>query len=292
MSLSFVLTVPSAPPQDVSANVSTVSPLIVVSWTPPPKNGRNGPLSDMYYVIQYSIIGNSVSTVTVRSGALQYTLINLSYCKEYLLRVAAANTNGTGPYSSNIIKSTTGLGEFCVYSVCLCRVCTVYVTCVLSMSPVYCLCHLCTVYVTCVLSMSRVYCLCHLCTVYVTCVLSMSPVYCLCHLCTVFVTCVLSMSHVYCLCHVCSVYVTCVLSLSHVYCLCHVCSVYVTCVPSMSRVFRLCHVCTVYVTCVPSMSRVYCLCHVCSVYVTCVLSMSRVLCLSCVFRVCHMDRNH
>ena len=206
MPLSFVLTVPSAPPRDVSANVSTVSPSIHVSWTPPPKDGRNGPLSDMYYVIQYSIIGNSVSTVTVRSGALRYTLINMTYCKEYLLRVAAANTNGTGPYSSNIIKSTTGLGEFCVYSV-------VYVVCGLSMSRVYCLCHMCSAYVVC--------------TVFVTCVLSMSRVYCLCHVCTVYVVCVLSLLHAYCLCHVCAVYV--------------VCTVYVVCVLSLSRVFCLCH---------------------------------------------------
>ena len=98
-------TVPSSPPQDIM--VESHSPASLnVSWQPPLKIDRNGPITG--HVIQYTRVRSSyVLSVNVTSGTT-HTISGLVAYVNYFVTVAAVTANGTGPFSDPPVIGRSG----------------------------------------------------------------------------------------------------------------------------------------------------------------------------------------
>ena len=81
--------------------MSAIPASLKVSWEPPPKKDRNGPIS---YRIEYTRAKGSNDTVTVSSETTHTILSRLYPFVTYLVRVAASTVNGTGPYSIDVVQ--------------------------------------------------------------------------------------------------------------------------------------------------------------------------------------------
>ena len=100
---------PSSPPQFVIVKSNNQTSLDV-SWQPPLKRGRNGPITG--YVINYTRVGsNDVMSVNVTTGTT-HVISRLVTFAEYSVGVAAMNVNGTGPFSFAVTGRPGGAGEF------------------------------------------------------------------------------------------------------------------------------------------------------------------------------------
>lgn len=85
--------VPSGPPQNVSVISSPGTTLVVVTWNPPSCLLQNGVI--FYYVVQYnSSLPFNVTNQTSLSVYIPH------FFTTYAVRVSAANSNGSGPFSS------------------------------------------------------------------------------------------------------------------------------------------------------------------------------------------------
>ena len=100
-------TVPSSPPLNVM--VTSVNPASLgVSWQQPPVIDHNGPID---HVIQYIMVeSNDMMSVNVNSGTT-HIMSGLVACVNYSVAVAAANVNGTGPFSSPVVRKSGEGGE-------------------------------------------------------------------------------------------------------------------------------------------------------------------------------------
>jgi len=68
---------------------------------PPLKIDQNGPLTG--YVIQYTRVGSNDNKEIITSGTT-HKLQGLVAFVDYLVRVAAMNVNGTGPFSGSMVQ--------------------------------------------------------------------------------------------------------------------------------------------------------------------------------------------
>ena len=92
-------TVPSLPPQNVM--VTSVNPASLnVSWQLPSTINYNGPITG--HVIQYAMGGTS-NMMNVNSGTT-HTISGLVPYVDYSVTVAAMTVNGTGPFSSTVVR--------------------------------------------------------------------------------------------------------------------------------------------------------------------------------------------
>ncbi|KAK2703941.1 hypothetical protein QYM36_017719 [Artemia franciscana] len=99
----------SAPPSQVPQNViaeSASSSSIVVRWEPPPKEQQNGII--IGYKVSYKPKGHGKASTTLTTDGSSHlsTLNNLPRSAEFLIKVAAVNINGTGPYTDWITAET------------------------------------------------------------------------------------------------------------------------------------------------------------------------------------------
>ncbi|KAK2725812.1 neogenin-like isoform X1 [Artemia franciscana] len=99
----------SAPPSQVPQNViaeSASSSSIVVRWEPPPKEQQNGII--IGYKVSYKPKGRGKASTTLTTDGSSHlsTLNNLPRSAEFLIKVAAVNINGTGPYTDWITAET------------------------------------------------------------------------------------------------------------------------------------------------------------------------------------------
>ena len=98
-------TVPSSPPRHIMMESHNPASLMV-SWDPPMRRDRNGPITG--YVIQYTRVGSSdMMSVNVTSGT-RYTLSGLVAYVNYSVIVAAMTVNGTGPFSDPPVVGRSG----------------------------------------------------------------------------------------------------------------------------------------------------------------------------------------
>ena len=105
LSCYYNSTVPSSPPRDVT--VESVNPAsVMVSWQPPIRIDRNGPI--VGHVIQYTRVGSSdMMSVNVTSGTT-HTISGLVAYVNYSVIVAAMTVNGTGPFSDPPVVGRSG----------------------------------------------------------------------------------------------------------------------------------------------------------------------------------------
>ena len=90
---------PSAPPQNVSVNVST-STTALLHWLPPETELQNGIIQ--YYIINlYNTDTGRTSITSSSPESLSYLLTNLHPFNTYACNIAAV-TVGSGPSSRNI----------------------------------------------------------------------------------------------------------------------------------------------------------------------------------------------
>ena len=105
-------TVPSSPPLNVM--VTSVNPASLgVSWQPPLEINWNGPIN---YVIQYTRVGSSDMMSENVNSETTYTISGLVAYVDYSVIVAAANVNGTGPFSNSAVGRSGEDGESNVHS--------------------------------------------------------------------------------------------------------------------------------------------------------------------------------
>ena len=108
LDMSYILNciAPSSPPQDIQ--VSGYNPAtLVVSWQPPLEKHCNGPITG--YVIQYVRVGifqSDDKMIMNVSNNSTLTISGLFACAEYSVKVAAVNSNGTGPFSKPVVAIT------------------------------------------------------------------------------------------------------------------------------------------------------------------------------------------
>ncbi|XP_013387953.1 neogenin isoform X2 [Lingula anatina] len=89
---------PSGPPQNVTVEPST-SNSILIQWEPPYSDERNGLITG--YKIKYRQRGQSGKAHTIMTDGDRrlYSVTGLARDTTYSIRVAAVNTNGTGPHT-------------------------------------------------------------------------------------------------------------------------------------------------------------------------------------------------
>uniref|UniRef100_UPI00358F32F7 neogenin-like isoform X2 n=1 Tax=Myxine glutinosa TaxID=7769 RepID=UPI00358F32F7 len=106
--------VPSAPPQGVVVEVVNAQS-ILVRWQAPPTNTHNGEITG--YKIHYRKAGQWAEAEIEETAHLNYLAMGLDKGMEYNFRVAAVNSNGTGPFSPWLAAETfkTDLDD-CTYS--------------------------------------------------------------------------------------------------------------------------------------------------------------------------------
>ena len=97
--------VPSSSPRNVM--VESVNPAsLMVSWQPPIKRNRNGPITG--HVIQYTRVGSSdMMSVNVTNGTT-HTISGLVAYVNYSIIVATMTVNGTGPFSDPPVVGRSG----------------------------------------------------------------------------------------------------------------------------------------------------------------------------------------
>ena len=100
-------TAPGVPPEII--NVSTVNPSIIhVSWGEVPCPQRNGEITG--YIVEYSRRGGGMQTrVNVSRDEGSTSITGLDPFTEYIIRVAAVNSIGTGPFSDPVNVTTEPL---------------------------------------------------------------------------------------------------------------------------------------------------------------------------------------
>ena len=102
-SILFCSAAPSAPPTSVTA--ATVTPTtIAVQWGEVDCIHRNGEITG--YSVKHSG-GGSPNTVS-GGDTRQTTIPGLTPSTEYTIQVAAMNNVDSGPYSTGIVRETTG----------------------------------------------------------------------------------------------------------------------------------------------------------------------------------------
>ena len=98
-------TVPSSPPRDIMVESHNPASLNV-SWRPPVRRDRNGPITG--YVIQYTRVGSSdMMSVNVTSGTTRIISELVAYVN-YSVIVATMTVNGTGPFSDPPVVGRSG----------------------------------------------------------------------------------------------------------------------------------------------------------------------------------------
>ena len=111
--------VPSSAPQNLSV-VTFTTTNISISWSPPVSTEQNGLITSysiQVYGYPFPAVNNYINApyVTMNYPATElvtYTLTGLEEFNNYTISVAAVNSNGTGPYTANIIQRTQLDGEY------------------------------------------------------------------------------------------------------------------------------------------------------------------------------------
>ena len=98
-------TVPSSPPQDVIVESHNPASLMV-SWQPPVRRDRNGPITG--YVISYARSDMMSMSVTEEAMGTTHTISRLVAYVNYSVIVAAMTVNGTGPFSDPPVVGRSG----------------------------------------------------------------------------------------------------------------------------------------------------------------------------------------
>ena len=119
----FFSVAPSAAPSSIST--SSTPTTITVQWGMVPCIQRNGEITG--YSVRYSG-GGSTQTITV-SGAdtRQYTISGLTPSTDYTIEVAAVNSKGPGPYSTDVVRRTAGEWMMTVHT-CMIAACCAHTT--------------------------------------------------------------------------------------------------------------------------------------------------------------------
>ena len=105
-------TVPSSPPQNVM--VTSVNPAsLMVSWELPSTINYNGPITG--HVIRYT--GGGTSNMMNVNSTTTHIISELVGFVDYSVTVAAMTVNGTGPFSSAIVRRSGEAGELNIYLV-------------------------------------------------------------------------------------------------------------------------------------------------------------------------------
>ena len=100
---------PSSPPEGVQL-VPVDSTSLRLEWGPPPKLKRNGIITQ--YIVKCIEIASVQSPVILTSPTfdtpttVQQLLTGLTFFTNYSCRVAAANVNGSGPFSAWVTATT------------------------------------------------------------------------------------------------------------------------------------------------------------------------------------------
>ena len=95
------LAVPSSSPQNVI--VKSINPAsLFVKFRQPQLKHHNGPITG--YVIQYIRVGSQIVTRETVTNGTTYTISGLLAYVDYSVIVAAVNINGTGRFSSPVVK--------------------------------------------------------------------------------------------------------------------------------------------------------------------------------------------
>ena len=100
-------TVPRSSPRNVTVESHNPASL-VVSWDPPVRRDRNGPITD--YMINYTRVG-SREMMNVNAGSNKIRVITISGLVAYVnysVTVAAMTVNGTGPFSDPPVVGRSG----------------------------------------------------------------------------------------------------------------------------------------------------------------------------------------
>ena len=91
--------------------LATVNPASLnVSWQPPLDIDHNGPING--YVIQYTRVGSSVTTIETITNKVTYTISGLDAYVNYSVMVAALNINGSGPFSDPVVERSGDNGKW------------------------------------------------------------------------------------------------------------------------------------------------------------------------------------
>lgn len=96
--MSFIYTVPTAAPQNVTGEAQS-STEVMLSWEPPPIQDQNGVIR--VYVIRVTDLTTGIQRVEYQYLGTNYTVSSLHPHYRYQFAVAA-DTVGVGPYSSPI----------------------------------------------------------------------------------------------------------------------------------------------------------------------------------------------
>ena len=97
--------VPSSPPRHVRVE-SVIPASMMISWRPPIRIDRNGPI--IGHVILYTRVGSSdMMSVNVTSGTT-HTISGLVAYVNYSVIVAAMTVNGTGPFNHPPVVGRSG----------------------------------------------------------------------------------------------------------------------------------------------------------------------------------------
>ncbi|CAJ0930475.1 unnamed protein product, partial [Mesorhabditis belari] len=103
--------VPSSAPEEISVDAQS-STSIRISWKPPPKQNQHGELTA--YRIKYKTKqrGGKTSTVNIEDPLTgEHVIDGLDPNQHYQLRIAAANQNGTGPFSDWLRADTPAVDK-------------------------------------------------------------------------------------------------------------------------------------------------------------------------------------
>ena len=91
--------------------LATVNPASLnVSWQPPLDIDHNGPITG--YVIWYTRVGSTVTTIENVTNKVTYTISGLDAYVNYSVMVAALNINGSGPFSDPVVERSGDNGKW------------------------------------------------------------------------------------------------------------------------------------------------------------------------------------
>ena len=106
--LFLLITAPSEPPSQLSAT-NTTQTTISFRWSKPCCGQRNGKIMGYSYRLR-NLTGGMVAQNMITSTAL--SIKNLTPLTKYSFSVAAKTVEGVGPFSENVIVSTTSPGQY------------------------------------------------------------------------------------------------------------------------------------------------------------------------------------
>uniref|UniRef100_A0A1I7ZQQ0 Down syndrome cell adhesion molecule-like protein Dscam2 n=1 Tax=Steinernema glaseri TaxID=37863 RepID=A0A1I7ZQQ0_9BILA len=96
---------PSGPPTGVRAEAVDMSS-VQLRWEPPALEHRNGKITGYRLKYKTKLRGSKGNTLVVDGDIKDHTITNLDPGTSYMLRIAAVNQNGTGPYTDWIRVDT------------------------------------------------------------------------------------------------------------------------------------------------------------------------------------------